>query len=528
MATRLLSHGLGDFFAGVDANASLSDVDTRSWITSALVSTVLLVAVSWFASSFRLRGGSKLQTANEDIAEFQRHAKKLIALGFEKFKGPFKIITDIGPMIMLPPSYIDAVNASSVLSFTRFMERDFLAQYDTFRNFRHEAMGLLPEAVMKGLTRSLPKFTKPLSDEMTSCLRDTWGEEAEWHEISLRSTVLHWVARLSSLIFSGGELNRNEEWLKISKEYTVNTFTAIAYLRKFPRYLRWMVERTYPTFRNLRRDREAASRIITPILAARKAEIALAKREGREPHLPDDSIEWIRATAKGKAYEAVDIQLQLSLAAIHTTSDLIGQAILNLCLHEEMLEPLRQEAREVLGKYGWKKVALTELRVLDSFLKETQRLKPISMSTMHRVALDDVQLPGGLKILKGQKTVISAHLMWSESSYPDPLVFDGFRFIKQRQLPGYEHKSHLVSTSNDHTGFGHGKHACPGRFFAANETKIALVHMLLKYDVRLVDKEGNSAKCIENGTGMNVNPFARVEVRRRKAEVELDGLVVDG
>jgi cytochrome P450 len=71
--------------------------------------------------------------------------------------------------------------------------------------------------------------------------------------------------------------------------------------------------------------------------------------------------------------------LGLSIAAIHTTSDLVGQAVLNLGAHPEMIEPLRKEAIEVLQKNGWKKVALTELYLLDSFLKETQRMKPIAM-----------------------------------------------------------------------------------------------------------------------------------------------------
>ncbi|KXJ90272.1 hypothetical protein Micbo1qcDRAFT_164807 [Microdochium bolleyi] len=32
-------------------------------------------------------------------------------------------------------------------------------------------------------------------------------------------------------------------------------------------------------------------------------------------------------------------------------------------------------------------------------------------------------------------------------------------------------------------GFSHGSHACPGRFFAANQLKIALSHIALHYDI---------------------------------------------
>lgn len=36
--------------------------------------------------------------------------------------------------------------------------------------------------------------------------------------------------------------------------------------------------------------------------------------------------------------------------------------------------------------------------------------------------------------------------------------------------------------------FGHGRFACPGRFFASNESKVVLAELLLTYDIKL--KEG--------------------------------------
>jgi cytochrome P450 len=144
---------------------------------------------------------------------------------------------------------------------------------------------------------------------------------------------------------------------------------------------------------------------------------------------------------------------------------------------------------------------------------------------MHRVALDDVRLPNGIKIRKGERMAISSHRMWSEDDYEDPDKFDGYRFVKRRKIPGYEHKSHLISTSHDHTAFSHGKHACPGRFFAANEVKIAVVHMLLKYDLKMEDP--SEAKWYEAGINMFANPMAKMSVRRRMEEIDLDNLIVD-
>lgn len=48
-----------------------------------------------------------------------------------------------------------------------------------------------------------------------------------------------------------------------------------------------------------------------------------------------------------------------------------------LARHPDMFQPLRDEIVEVLGRDGLKKTALYNLKLMDSFIKECQRLKPI-------------------------------------------------------------------------------------------------------------------------------------------------------
>lgn len=42
----------------------------------------------------------------------------------------------------------------------------------------------------------------------------------------------------------------------------------------------------------------------------------------------------------------------------------------------------------------------------------------------------------------------------------------------------------FVSISPNSLGFGYGRHACPGRFFAANEIKMIVARAILTWDVR--------------------------------------------
>lgn len=71
----------------------------------------------------------------------------------------------------------------------------------------------------------------------------------------------------------------------------------------------------------------------------------------------------------------------------------------------------------------------------------------------------------------------------------------------------------------DNLTFGHGPHACPGRFFAIYEIKALLIELLRNYDLRLLgDVEGKGADRAPraiNKMGCMPDPTAMLEIRRR-------------
>lgn len=75
----------------------------------------------------------------------------------------------------------------------------------------------------------------------------------------------------------------------------------------------------------------------------------------------------------------------------------------------------------------------------------------------------------------------------SEANYEDPMKFDGFRFSRMREQPGSEAKYQAVSTADHYLAFGHGRHACPGRFFATNELKVLLGYIICNYEFKTAD-----------------------------------------
>jgi cytochrome P450 len=57
----------------------------------------------------------------------------------------------------------------------------------------------------------------------------------------------------------------------------------------------------------------------------------------------------------------------------------MSEIMTQLARHPKMFQPLREEIMEVLSRDGLKKTALYNLKLMDSVIKECQRLKPIHL-----------------------------------------------------------------------------------------------------------------------------------------------------
>jgi len=108
---------------------------------------------------------------------------------------------------------------------------------------------------------------------------------------------------------------------------------------------------------------------------------------------------------------------------------------------------------------------------------------------MPRVSLEDYTFAQtGTFIPRGTFLNVATHdAHFDGDTYADPTQFDGLRFVelkKKSQAIVNERHFDMTTTSLEALAFGTGVHACPGRFFAANELKLILAHVVLNYDVK--------------------------------------------
>jgi cytochrome P450 len=156
---------------------------------------------------------------------------------------------------------------------------------------------------------------------------------------------------------------------------------------------------------------------------------------------------------------------------------------------------IRDEAEAAIKEEGWTKEALAKMVKMDSYIRESSRVHPMSLISVGRTAMSDFTFSDGLFIPKGTKICVNTHgRHFDEGFYPNAYAFDGFRFLNKGDP---DNQPPAVLPTVDYHAFGYGRPACPGRFFAIVELKLMMAHLLINYDVKLQAGTYPSKLCFE-------------------------------
>ena len=196
------------------------------------------------------------------------------------------------------------------------------------------------------------------------------------------------VAQMSSRVFLGKEICRDEEWLNVSVNFTIDAFIAARVLRLWPPILRPVVHWFLPWSRRMRKHIQNSNRIVQGEVHKREL-IREGKLPDTNPGRHPDSLDWCQEVAAGRPFDMILAQLRLSVASIHTTSNLLTNVMYDLAAYPEHIQPLRDEIKAVVEEDGMlKKAGLAKMKLMDSVLKESQRLRPSSMGEYYYPSSD--------------------------------------------------------------------------------------------------------------------------------------------
>jgi cytochrome P450 len=151
-------------------------------------------------------------------------------------------------------------------------------------------------------------------------------------------------------------------------------------LRLWPRFLQPLVHWFLPSCRRLRALMRELRNIVQPLVDKKRT----GDISGRTS---DNLVAWMDEISRGRPFDAALSQMASSFAAIHTTSDFFTQLLIDLCNDPGLIDSLRKEVIMIITGEGWKRSSLQNLKLMDSVLKESQRLKPSGTSEFFKYSL---------------------------------------------------------------------------------------------------------------------------------------------
>jgi cytochrome P450 len=191
---------------------------------------------------------------------------------------------------------------------------------------------------------------------------------------------------------------RSDEWLECGTKFAMDVMTGGEKLKLWHPWLRPFAQYWVPEMTQIRGDHQRALDLLMPELRKRAAE---ANNPNAAPR--HDMIEWMQQRAKKLGDQSFDdkemanLQMLTATAAIHTTRLAIIHALYDIAARPEYKEPLREEILEITksGNGILQKQHLTQMKKLDSFMKESQRHSPPSVCKCSRGFLQRRILPQG-------------------------------------------------------------------------------------------------------------------------------------
>ncbi|PCH42095.1 cytochrome P450, partial [Wolfiporia cocos MD-104 SS10] len=422
--------------------------------------------------------------------KFLRNGSEMFQTGYDKYKGCcFKIASPISWHVVVSgtPLVEELRNASEEdISFHNATQELLQFKYVMGPEIESYHAAIVRTQLTNKINATLPD----LHDEMGLAFADALARNGnDWQTICATDVMHHVVCRVSGRVFVGLPLCANKEYCDLMNK-SADFFRAGFLLAMFPEWLRPVVSRY--SLRSTRAQINRAENLLRPLIMER---LQMHQTYGDHwQEKPSDVLQWMIDTAANEKQRTVHSLtlnvLNLNNAAIQTTSITLTHALVQLATHPQYAQPLREEIDIALRKDGWTKTGIVNMRKLDSFLKESMRITGLSTGTLLRLAMKDYTFADGTFIPKG--TFVSAAtraIHHDKDIYSDSEEFRPFRFYDLREKDvegvGKGAKHQVISTSTEFLAFGHGKHACPGRFFAVTEIKAMLAHFLMEYDVKL-------------------------------------------
>jgi hypothetical protein len=341
--------------------------------------------------------------------------------------------------------------------------------------------------IHKKLVRSLNAISLHTAEEVPAAVDAIYGlDTTNFKKLDVMDSFFSMMPTLTNRMMVGPTLCREQKYLDAVVAFTKDIIRTQMFMLLSPKAIHPVLGRllgltsTYHYWQS--------SRFTLPLITKRLEEIK--KKDAGNPDYkawdePQDYITWAYRTAQneGRMDEMQPVRiaqriLPLNFAANHTTTITAYETLVNiLSADPSVLEDLREEAHRIYHEGGgWTKQGFSRMYRMDSAIRESQRIAPISLTFVHRkvIAKGGIMSPEGAHLKYGTLLTCPWGPVALDEGIHDETAaeFDAFRYSRAREA--YEtmtteekrnenalklKQTGMVTTSEQHMPFGYGRHA---------------------------------------------------------------------
>lgn len=166
----------------------------------------------------------------------------------------------------------------------------------------------------------LARLNPIIFDEVERAFEEDMPSCSDWTAVNVWSTIATMVAKVSGRLFVGPELCRDEDYLRLAVQYSMQLSAAQEDIKRLrPMFKPWTAPRL-DSVKKLHEAKKQAREFLEPIIRARRE----AKLHDPDWVEPDDMLSWLMKRQEDVGDTSTDraarMQLGLTFAAILTTT----------------------------------------------------------------------------------------------------------------------------------------------------------------------------------------------------------------
>lgn len=180
---------------------------------------------------------------------------------------------------------------------------------------------------------------------------------------------------MSRTFINDKDFYRNPEWIDASSQYVALSALAGYELRAFPKWAKRWVAPFLPNCRKLQALFQHINTLLEPL--KKKLDAQSLDTDSKNP------LSFLHQKMEGRSDELASMLIALCLVSYDGGGELFTHVLHSVFTNDQLVNDLRSEIVNVVGKEGFNKNTLQGLVLMDSVLKETMRMHPESVRKSH-------------------------------------------------------------------------------------------------------------------------------------------------